>query len=311
MLTARTGLGETSMVRSCPPENRSPGGATDGSTCPHYRSGHRPEEPPAHSTPAHAALSGATTPGRVSAAVPPAISGIAVHAALRIEGEQNAASFSSPFGSVARAGFSAGAGVPQATETGFSPPYGERGALASVVDAAYTLLRTRREEYSFAGAPRSENPSLTGNRAPGSTVLAWLHRRNKCNQFVGDALYAAGYSMPTFRMSDGSRHYVHAEALLQRSSELRSLRSLADVRPGHLIVIDYPGNGEDSAHVEIVTAVSTAAATPLLHTIGAHHDGVELRDRTPLLQSLLTGRRASARQSERVTFLEPLVRRWK
>ena len=123
---------------------------------------------------------------------------------------------------------------------------------------------------------------LTGNTYPEHSRLGWLKNRNKCNQFVGDVLTLAGFAMPTFRMRDGSKHFMHAEALLDQPKFFKQVGR--DVAPGDLLVIDRPGRGENSAHVEIVTRAGVAPDGALqLSTIAALATGVSERDRSSWL----------------------------
>lgn len=137
--------------------------------------------------------------------------------------------------------------------------------------------------YAKSAAPTSPMPELTGNSHPGRSLLGWLKNRNKCNQFVGDVLTLAGYAMPTFRMRDGSKHFMHAEALINQPHYFE--RVGREVAPGDLLVIDRPGRGENSAHVEIVTGAHRSTDTPTsLTTIGALNMGVTEQDRAPMLK---------------------------
>ncbi|MFM1848580.1 MAG: hypothetical protein RL417_2054, partial [Pseudomonadota bacterium] len=134
-----------------------------------------------------------------------------------------------------------------------------RGALypgapggAAIVSSAQAIARERGTEYSRASSPASPEPRLTGNRVPGETRLRWLQGHNKCNQFVGDTLFAAGFKMPLFEMGDGSHHYMHAAALPGQRDFFAPQRRIAEVESGDLLVIRHPGRGENSGHVEII-----------------------------------------------------------
>lgn len=146
------------------------------------------------------------------------------------------------------------------------------------IEPNYTIAAIARElsrydstAYAKANAPRSPHPELTGNREPGVTRLRWLAGLNKCNQFVGDVLTWAGLLMPTYRMPDGSKHYMHAEALPRQSSHFTRVTSINDMLPGDLLVLDWAGRGENGAHVEIVTAIDHAAQR--IWTTGARRSG--------------------------------------
>ena len=148
---------------------------------------------------------------------------------------------------------------------------------SEIVRAARGLAAERSSQYARSGAPISPDPLLTGNAVPGATPLRWLQGHNKCNQFVGDVLYRAGFAMPKFRMEDGSHHYVHAAALRRRTEHFAAVTDRRAVEPGDLIVIQRPGSGENSAHVEIV--IGSHGYDGALVTLGAHPHGVEQRVR--------------------------------
>ena len=160
-----------------------------------------------------------------------------------------------------------------------SVPLGPPGADAGqrIVESAWAIARERGGSYARARAPVSPEPRLTGNHLPGATPLRWLRGENKCNQFVGDALYGAGLHMPLFRMADGSHHYMHAAALPGQRGFFARVTSRADILPGDILVIRQPGRGENSAHVEIITNVNRASGA--LTTLGAHPRGIEERQR--------------------------------
>ena len=154
----------------------------------------------------------------------------------------------------------------------------------TIVSTARDRGRLQGASYARASAPTSPMVGLTDNVQPEHSRLGWLKHRNKCNQFVGDVLTLAGFAMPTFRMRDGSKHFMHAEALLDQPKFFK--RVGRDVTPGDLLVIDRPGRGENSAHVEIVTRAEVAPDGALqLSTIAALADGVSERERSSWLRS--------------------------
>lgn len=147
--------------------------------------------------------------------------------------------------------------------------------------AALSRAQHMGADYAFEGAPTSPHPRLSNNREPGVTRLTWLQGRNKCNQFVGDALTEAGVAMPTYRMRDGSLHYMNAEALPAQQSYFARLTSAAQLSPGDVVVVDYPEPGLGGAHAEIVSGYS--AGQGKLFTTGAHASGAYERDWSDLL----------------------------
>lgn len=152
---------------------------------------------------------------------------------------------------------------------------------AAALDRAQRLGR----DYAQASAPRSPFAELTGNHLPERTRLMWLQNRNKCNQFVGDVLTQAGFRMPTYRMPDGSAHFVNAEALPKFTAYFERVTSLTGARPGDLLVLDYLDSvGENSAHVEIISAIDVARQ--VMRTVGAHRQGAYESDNSGLLSAL-------------------------
>jgi len=143
---------------------------------------------------------------------------------------------------------------------------------AAIARAAALLVRSAGWSYAKSEAPVSPYRNLSGNTAPGVTRIAWLRGLNKCNQFVGDALSAAGFAMPTVRMQDGSEHYALAETLPRQRRFFRPLAELSAVRPGDVFVRDYGGaDGACGAHAEVV--VARDGATGALTLAGAHRSG--------------------------------------
>src|SRR5689334_2576271 len=76
-----------------------------------------------------------------------------------------------------------------------------------VANAAISRAAGDSLGYAFSNAPLSVNPELSGNTRPGISRPGWLKNVNKCNQFVGDVLFEAGFRVPVNRMGDGSVHY--------------------------------------------------------------------------------------------------------
>ncbi|MBM4279947.1 MAG: hypothetical protein FJ137_04085 [Deltaproteobacteria bacterium] len=137
--------------------------------------------------------------------------------------------------------------------------------------------------YAWDKAPTSPYRNLTSNRVPGESRPSWLKNNNKCNQFVGDALTAAGVKMPTFKMQDGSEHYMNAEKLPAQSKFFDRITDPQQIRPGDVFVLDYPGQGESTAHTEVITGFDKATGN--MKTTGAHSDGAYEMDRGAWLKS--------------------------
>jgi hypothetical protein len=136
-----------------------------------------------------------------------------------------------------------------------------------IAQAARDRVAADSAGYADANAPRSPLAGLSGNVDPGVTRPSWLQDQNKCNQFVGDALTAAGVRAPTVTMADGSLHYGRAETWPARTDLFDRVTDPADVRVGDVLVRDYPRQGAGGAHVEIVTGLHP------LRTTGAHETG--------------------------------------
>lgn len=159
---------------------------------------------------------------------------------------------------------------------------------AAIQRAAADRAANDREGYAYDNAPTSPYRNLSGNRNPGVSRPSWLKNNNKCNQFVGDALTQAGMRMPTFRMADGTEHYVNAERLPNYRNHFDRITDPNDIRPGDVFVNDYPGEGLSTAHTEVVSSFDPATGT--LRSIGAHGDGAYESDQSHLLDGATLNR---------------------
>jgi hypothetical protein len=113
----------------------------------------------------------------------------------------------------------------------------------------------------------------------------WLKNNNKCNQFVGDALTQAGMKMPTYKMTDGTEHYVNAERLPQFTKHFDRITDPAQIRPGDVFVYDYPSTGESTAHTEVITGYDHATGD--FKTTGAHGDGAYEMNRPAWMKNMI------------------------
>ncbi len=151
-----------------------------------------------------------------------------------------------------------------------------------IARAAADRVAADGPNYAFDKAPTSPYPNLTSNRIPGESRPSWLKNNNKCNQFVGDALTAAGMKMPTYKMADGSEHYMNAERLPAQSKFFDRITDPQQIRPGDVFVLDYPARGESTAHTEVITGYDKTTGN--MKTTGAHADGAYEVDRGAWLQ---------------------------
>jgi hypothetical protein len=173
---------------------------------------------------------------------------------------------------------------PAAAQAGGVTPQSNVSTSTSdrVARAAAGRVAADGANYAYDKAPTSPYPNLSGNRVPGESRPSWLANNNKCNQFVGDALTAAGMKMPTFRMRDGTEHYMNAERLPNQTKHFDRITDPQQIRPGDVFVLDYPGSGESTAHTEVITGFDKATGN--MKTTGAHSDGAYEKDRGPWLQ---------------------------
>lgn len=97
----------------------------------------------------------------------------------------------------------------------------------------------------------------------------------KCNVFIGDVLSQTGFEPA---LSDKGR-YSQAESL-PRKGVFTPVTDLRDLQPGDVLVLDYPGSGGATAHVEIVTDVERDAQGRLTRvtSIGGRGEGVVEND---------------------------------
>jgi hypothetical protein len=145
-----------------------------------------------------------------------------------------------------------------------APPY----YGAEIARAAGERVASDGPRYAYDEAPTSPLAGLSGNAHPGVTRPDWLEQRNKCNQFVGDALTQARVKAPTVTMDDGSLHYARAEAWPARSDLFDRVTSASDIKIGDVVMKDYTSStGTGSAHIEVVTGVNP------MKTTGAHDTG--------------------------------------
>ena len=178
----------------------------------------------------------------------------------------------------------------------------------SIAATARELAQRQGFRYAKSQAPVSPFPELTGNRLPGVTAITWLRGRNKCNQFVGDVLYASGYGMPTFTMADGSKHFMNAEALPAQTAFFKPIGGFSNARPGDLVVFDRLNRrGENGAHVELITAIDPL--TRRLRLTGARPEGASEKDFSNLFASAAQNPSAYQTSSERIIILRPVARR--
>lgn len=172
---------------------------------------------------------------------------------------------------------------------------------SKIAESAKKLVAEEAKDYAFDAAPKSEISELSGNRRPGKTRIEWLAGWNKCNQFVAEALHRAGAKVPFNTMKNGSKHVLEAERWPEARGLFDRVKNAKDLRPGDVLVFDYPGRGESSAHLEVVTEVG-----PNGKRAGAHANGAEIRDLENLAeleQDPQTG--AWKRGEDRIYVLRP------
>ena len=165
-----------------------------------------------------------------------------------------------------------------------------RNAISSIKPTNHIALRavdradSKGISYAKANVPTSPFPELSGNRVPEQSPIRWLRGVNKCNQLVGDVLTLEGFAMPTYTMKDGSKHYRMAEDFPKQPTFFDRLKSLDSLQEGDVLVIDYPGRGESTAHVEIVTGFDLRSGVLML--TGARKDGARERDASNMIPLL-------------------------
>ena len=111
---------------------------------------------------------------------------------------------------------------------------------AATAQAALDRATAQGGNYAKSESPTSPLANLSGNDQPGVTQPRWLQNKNKCNQFVGDALTQAGVEAPTVSMGPGKGvHYQRAETWPNRNDLFDRVTDPNDIRPGDVIVRDY------------------------------------------------------------------------
>jgi len=101
----------------------------------------------------------------------------------------------------------------------------------------------------------SHNRMHRGRRREDGLIATPFVEAYRCNLFVGDVLHRSGIAVPKVHAQDGSwTHYAYAERW-PRSPHFDRVSRLEDVRPGDIMVVDYPGRGSGGGHIELVTGV--------------------------------------------------------
>jgi hypothetical protein len=119
----------------------------------------------------------------------------------------------------------------------------------------------KQDQFGHDGACSPENPD----------VKSTYPDRWKCNAFVGEVMFKAGYEMPIY---DDNGKYYHPNHLHKATKHFDNV-TLADAQPGDLIVRDY-NNG--TGHVEIITDVQSSNGGTDFTSMGAHFGGIEETD---------------------------------
>ncbi|MDP2272918.1 MAG: hypothetical protein Q8N23_26940 [Archangium sp.] len=145
-------------------------------------------------------------------------------------------------------------------------PTSEGKFATQILSAAADRAAKQSTAYGYDNAPTSPLKGLSGNKNPGVSQPGWLKNNWKCNQFVGDALTQAGVKAPTWAMADGTVHYASAEKWPSFTNLFERITDPSQMKPGDIVVRDYPASGDATAHVEIVTSVEP------FKSIGAHRD---------------------------------------
>lgn len=145
-------------------------------------------------------------------------------------------------------------------------PQGEGKFASKILSAAADRAATQGQSYGYDNVPTSPLKGLSGNKSPGVSKPSWLKDNWKCNQFVGDSLTQAGVKAPTWQMADGTLHYASAEKWPSFTNLFERITDPSQMKPGDIVVRDYPSTGDATAHVEIVTSVEP------FKSIGAHRD---------------------------------------
>jgi hypothetical protein len=89
--------------------------------------------------------------------------------------------------------------------------------------------------------------------------------------------------MPTYRMENGTEHYMNAERLPAQTKFFDRITDPQQIRPGDVFVLDYPATGESTAHTEVITGYDKE--TGQMKTTGAHGNGAYEVDRGDWLKN--------------------------
>ncbi len=103
----------------------------------------------------------------------------------------------------------------------------------AILESAQTLARRSGKNYATAAALVSPNPAIPGNTHPNHTEIDSTRDKWKCNMFIGDVLFRAGFQAPSYP----SGWYALSQEW-PNSRDLYEKVSVKDARPGDLLIID-------------------------------------------------------------------------
>ncbi len=142
------------------------------------------------------------------------------------------------------------------------------GIVESIVDARERIVAVARasqmdprlaEGYRGSERMMSHN-TIHGGTRHGDLIQTRFENTYKCNLFVGDVLWRSGLKIPTHTNEEaGWTHIQYAENWAK--SPLFKTIPKEDIKPGDVLLVDYPESGSGGGHLEIVTEVDIMVRT--------------------------------------------------
>lgn len=145
--------------------------------------------------------------------------------------------------------------------------------LQAVADAALDRISRFGENYGVPGKWVTPNPNMPGNRRPDQTEYSATAGRWKCNCFVMDCLYQAGFVPASYKdgwypvavdlhtFSQGPNRVfdkkgaIELNALSYEDKQARVSELLKQAQPGDLLIVRHQGGkGSDGGHCRLVVS---------------------------------------------------------
>jgi hypothetical protein len=142
------------------------------------------------------------------------------------------------------------------------------GIVDSIIDPRERIVAVARAsqmdprlDEGYRGSERMvSHNTIHGGTRNGDLITTRFENTYKCNLFVGDVLWRSGLKIPTLsNEAAGWTHIQYAESWAR--SPLFKTVPKEDLKPGDVLLVDYPETGSGGGHLEIVTEVKNDVRT--------------------------------------------------